>query len=163
MSTSPVYPFLKHRDTSMGWTHSWKRGTELPAAAFAQAVEDCRKAITAAGGPVAGFDGTGEPILGKDAIIFNGKRPAVCETFEIHQTEFDRRGRKVFWGSCKTEHAPYDLTVKTCLVVLKRYLGDAIKIAGDGADRDWDDARKVCQDALGFGADFRLDPPEAAP
>jgi hypothetical protein len=144
----------------MGLTHNWQRGTELAADAFARAVEDCRKVVAATGVPVAGFNGSGQPIFDRDKIIFNGAKGAGCEPFEIHQTEFDRRGRKVFWSFCKTEYAPYDVAVKAALIALKHHLGDDIKITSDAKDTDWDDARKICQQTLGYGGDFKLDPPE---
>lgn len=145
------------KGTTMGKTHYWQRGTELPAKAFAPAVEDCRIITEAIGIPLGGFDGTGEPIFLDDAMIFNGKEREACEPFEIHQTEFDRRGREVFWSFCKTDNARYDISVQACLIVLKHHLGVAISVGSDGNDEDWAAARTICQKRLGYGDDFLLD------
>ena len=140
----------------MGWTHNWRRGTELPPATFAAAVRDCRKTLPCTGVPLAGFDGTGQPVLEENAIVFNGVGKAACEPFEIHQTEFDRQGRAVFWAFCKTEHQPYDLCVQVALVILKHHVGEAIAVGSDGKDDDWTQARRLCQQHLGYGETFRL-------
>ena len=141
----------------MGWTHNWRRGTELPAATFAGAVRDCQRILPCTGVPLAGFDGTDQPILQEDLIIFNGEGRAGCEPFEIHQTECDRHGRAVFWSFCKTEHQPYDLCVQVALVILKHHLGEAITVGSDGKDDDWADARRICQEELGYGEEFQLE------
>jgi hypothetical protein len=125
----------------MGWTHYWKRSTELPPEKFAAAVRDCRKLLPALGIPLAGIDGNGIPHLADDGIAFNGV-PS-CERFEIHQTEFDRRGRAVMWGFCKTEKLPYDLCVQAALIVLKHHLGDAIVVNSDGTENDWSAAPRT--------------------
>ena len=140
----------------MGWTHNWRRTTELSQADFARAVEDIRKVLEATGVALGGFDGTGNPLLSEDTIVFNGAKGASCEPFEIHQTEFDRRGRNTFLTFCKTEHAPYDICVQVTLIALKHYLGDNITVASDGTDEDWEKARNLCQQQLGYGAGFHL-------
>ena len=143
----------------MGWTHSWQRPTELPAKRFAAAVEDCRKILPALGVPMAGFDGTGEPILTDEQIVFNGQAGSQCAPFEIAVVEFDRRGRETVWSFCKTEHAPYDICVQTALVVLKHHLVDGITVTSDGRDDDWSKARQACQEKLGYGEGFVLEIP----
>src|ERR1035437_3892611 len=118
----------------MGWTHNWQRGTELPKGAFAAAVHDCEKVLPHTGVRLAGFEGKGQPVLQDDVIMFNGAGGSGCGPFEVHQTEFDRRGRKVFWSFCKTEHQPYDLCVQVALIILKRHLGESITVGSDGND-----------------------------
>lgn len=145
----------------MGWTHHWKRETELPRKPFAAAVRDCQKVLPQIGITLAGFEGTGSPVFEDDVIVFNGAGGA-CEPFEIHQTEFDRRGRKIVWSFCKTEHLPYDLCVQVVLIVMKHHLGDAIVVTSDGTDNDWATARRTCQQHLGYGEEFRLAEKELA-
>lgn len=140
----------------MGWTHNWQRETELPHAPFAAAVRDCQEVLARTGIPLAGFDGNGAPIFRDDMIAFNGTDRTGCEPFEIHQTEFDRRGGEMVWSFCKTEHLPYDLCVQAALVVMKHHLGDAIIVGSDGKDQDWAEARRICQEHLGYGHEFRL-------
>jgi hypothetical protein len=141
----------------MGLTHSWERSTELAKESLARAITDCRRATQAAGVPLAGRDGTGQPIFDSDKVIFNGQLPASCEPFEIHQTEFDRRGKNRFFQFAKTNHAPYDLSIRVALICLKHHLGDSLRVMSDAKDPDWDDARQICQEALGYGTDFKLD------
>jgi len=140
----------------MGWTHSWQRDTELNAAAFDGAISDCRAAFATSGVALAGFDGTGTPILEPDHIVFNGSTPASCEPFEMARVEFDRRGRSKVWGFCKTEHLPYDLCVQTALIIMRHHLGAAIEVGSDGSMDDWRQAVDLVQKELGYGADFQL-------
>jgi len=138
----------------MGLTHHWERPTEFPAEAFAKASADAKIVMKKSGVLLAGFEGGGEPVFTSDAIMFNGKAP--CEPFEIHAVEFDDRGRERFFGHCKTEHRPYDLVVKAVLIVLRHHLGDAITVTSDEGVEEWELARQLCQQALGYGEDFLL-------
>lgn len=140
----------------MGITHHWKRPTELAEAAFANAILDLRKLIAAADLDIAGFDGTGLPILLSNHVVFNGPAPMSCEPFEIAQTEFDRRGRPEFYGHCKTQGLPYDMAVKAALIILAHHLGQSISVSSDTGDDDWAVARELVQGHLGFGGNFRL-------
>ena len=70
-----------------------------------------------------------------------------------------RRGRTRVFSYCKTEQLPYDFCVQVALIVLKHHLEAAIKITSDGGDAEWQRARDVCQEHLGYGQDFRLDKP----
>src|SRR4051812_7120317 len=118
----------------MGLTHSWLRPTELPAEAFAAAVDNLRLALTHMDIPLAGFEGHGQPLFLEDAVVFNGVEGAGCEPFEIHQVEFDRRGRPEKFSFCETQGLPYDLAVKAALVVFKSHLGAIIKVMSDESD-----------------------------
>lgn len=140
----------------MGWTHAWRRQTELPARAFSLASDEIRTIMKFIGVPISGFNGHGMPIITESSIVFNGTRPSHCEPFEIHQTEFDRHGRPYVRSFCKTERAPYDICVKVALIVLKHHLEGAIEVTSDGCDDDWKDARDICQEGLGYGSDFKL-------
>lgn len=140
----------------MGLTHHWERPIELPPDRFAAAVRDVERVVAASGVPVAGFEGSGPPLFRDDVIVFNGVAPAACEPFEIHQTEFDRRGRPKVFSFCKTQRAPYDLCVRLALIVLKHHLGEQMEVGSDDRADDWAAARGVCQSALGYGSGFRL-------
>lgn len=143
----------------MGITHHWKRPTELANGEFANAILDLRKLIDVAGLEIAGFDGTGHPILLPDHVVFNGPAPMSCEPFEVAQTEFDRRGRPEFYGHCKTQRLPYDIAVKAALIILAHHLGPSISVTSDIGDDDWSEARELVQKHLGFGDGFRLSQP----
>ncbi len=139
----------------MGLTHHWQRPTELPAAAFKQAVGDCRVVFESVAAELGGFEGFGEPLLRDDQIVFNGKHPASCEPFEIAAVQFDRRGNDEFYCHCKTEHLPYDLFVKAALIVFAERIGPQFRVTSDAPD-SWGPARELVQRTLGYGADFRL-------
>jgi hypothetical protein len=139
----------------MGLTHYWLRPTELPAEAFAAAVWDVRRVLDAAGIPLAGFDGRGRAVFLDDTIVFNGV--VRCEPFEIHQVEFDRRGRAEKFSFCKTHGLPYDLAVKATLIVLKHHLGKMFKVMSDESDDAWERVKQLVVASTGFGSDFNLD------
>ena len=141
----------------MGWTHSWQRPTELPEEEFARAAKDCRKIMATLDVPLGGFTGEGEPTFSAERIIFNGVGKTGCEPFEIARVEFDRKGRELVLSFCKTEQAPYDICVQIALIVLKHHLGDRIVVSSDGKDKNWEEARKICQEGLGYGMDFELE------
>jgi hypothetical protein len=58
--------------------------------------------------------------------------------------------------SRESVHLPYDVCVQTALIVLSHHLGSAIRIGSDGKDDDWAEARRICQEHLGYGEEFRL-------
>lgn len=63
----------------------------------------------------------------------------------------------------KTNLFPYDLVVTAALIAAKHHLGSGIQIRSDGEDRDWEDARQICQAVLGYGQEYHLgDDPEMA-
>jgi hypothetical protein len=140
----------------MGWTHSWKRPTELPPGPFAAAVSDCVKVLNASNVELAGMEGNGKPVFLPDTIVFNGVRPEHCEPFEIHRIEFDRRGRELFWSSCKTNRARYDICVMASLIVFRHHFEDRFQVASDGPSNAWKVARELCVVALGYGQGFQL-------
>lgn len=61
------------------------------------------------------------------------------------------------FSCCKTAYKPYDILVTACMIIAKHHLGDGIRLSSDGDERDWEDGRKLCQFALGYGEDFRLE------
>jgi len=115
----------------MGKTHYWRRPTELPTDRFAAAANEIRRVVGLAGVPLAGFEGSGEPVFMENSVVFNGVGNARCEPFKVHDTEFDRHGRPETFSFCKTQGLPYDLAVKAALVILKEHLGDSIKVMSD--------------------------------
>ncbi|MEI7835659.1 MAG: hypothetical protein WCK05_04515 [Planctomycetota bacterium] len=83
---------------------------------------------------------------------------ARCEPFRVHRCEKDRHGRATTWSFCKTGRAPYDLCVQVALIVLRHHLGDLFTVGSDGCDGDWQQARRFCQEHLGYGQGFKLSP-----
>jgi hypothetical protein len=67
----------------------------------------------------------------------------------------DENGR--YFAFCKTLFKPYDLAVITCLIIIKHYLRNRIYVSSDGKLGAWQDGMKICQNAFGYGEDFKLD------
>ena len=142
----------------MGWTHNWTRPAELPADAFAKAADDCRRAFALIGIPLAYAAGEGASVIADDRIIFSGPAGAGCEPFRVHRCEKDRHGGATTWSFCKTGRAPYDLCVQVALVIFCHHMGDLFTVGSDGCDEDWQQARRFCQECLGYGQGFKLSP-----
>jgi hypothetical protein len=56
----------------------------------------------------------------------------------------------------KTGFRPYDVAVTATLLIAKRHLGDRFIINSNGADAQWSDARRLCQEVLGYGDWFGI-------
>jgi hypothetical protein len=91
----------------------------------------------------------------KRLAVFRGAD--ACEPFEIHSTEFDRRGRPVVSSICKTEGRRYDFCIRTALIILKQHLDTENEVTSDEADEMWSAACEFCQRVLGYGGNFKLD------
>ncbi|MEI8195291.1 MAG: hypothetical protein WCI73_05220 [Phycisphaerae bacterium] len=142
----------------MGYTNYWERPPLLPAPAFGQAVADCRRILPELHIPLAGADGSGKPIFRTTEIVFNGVGAASYETFGVRREEADSGDSPRGFSFCKTAHKPYDLAVQVALIVFKHHLGAQLCVRSDGKEAAWDRARQLCQQYLGYGTDFRLDP-----
>jgi hypothetical protein len=140
----------------MGWTHYWERPPVLPTEALKKAVIDCQKVLASAGVALAGEAGKGLPVFNDYEITFNGADGRYCEPFQIKTFETPRRPGRQIVSYCKTEKLPYDLCVKCALIVFSHYMGNDFKVASDGKDDDWQDAKQLCQSCLGYGSDFTL-------
>ncbi len=138
----------------MGWTHYWEREIELPEEVFAKAVHDCKALFDKIKPGIGGSGGYGEAELDSNGIVFNG---AACEDFAFVRIQVPRRNRERALGYCKTEHLPYDLCVQTALIVLKHHLGDMVTVASDAKNGDWQKAKDICRENLGYGSDFELE------
>ena len=144
----------------MGWTHYWKRESELSTEAFEKAAKDCKLVLAAIDVPFKGYQYKGEPVFSAREITFYGIEGQNCEPFSIKAVEAPRFPGRPIFSYCKTEKLPYDLGVKCALVILKHYLGDQIRVMSDGTDEEWQDAKQLCLSCLGYGADFILDKEE---
>ena len=61
-----------------------------------------------------------------------------------------------YFAFCKTAFKPYDLAVNACLIIIKHYLGDKVDVSSDGEMKDWQDAMGICENAFGYGKDFKV-------
>ena len=72
----------------MGYTHRWRRPAVIDPAAYAHIVRDLTQIVQTCQSldiPLAGGDGTGQPVIGPRAIRFNGVRqcPHASQEFAI--------------------------------------------------------------------------------
>ena len=93
---------------------------------------------------LAGYGGTGDPVLSTTEIGFNGKGED-----DSHETFLIKRGQDGF-QFCKTAQKPYDIVVCAALIILRHRIR-TFRVSSDGGPDDWADAIKLCQDVLGYG------------
>jgi len=153
----------------MGYTHYWYRAEKIGKVLWGHVVSDVRKILAALPKEIemAGMQGQRDtaPRLTADSIEFNGVDENAHESFFVERIFTDRHTREgSCFAFCKTAEKPYDLAVTAALVVLKHYLRDEITISSDGEEADWNKAKILCQEALGYGremtfnADGKLEP-----
>jgi hypothetical protein len=151
----------------MGYTHYLRRRRALPERAFAAAAADCKRVCEASGVPLQfEADDPIPAVFTSELIRFNGVGEDGHETFyvgrdfdpEPHQTA--ERGK--YFDFCKTARKPYDLAVCSSLIVLSHHLKKNVAISSDGDDEEenWPKAKLLCQEVLGYGADFTLFRPD---
>jgi len=77
---------------------------------------------------------------------------------EVEVAYSDKDKKNPYSFSCtKTNYRPYDIAVTVCLLIAKHHLGSQIRVSSDGESKDWEDARVLCKQFLGYGKDFVLD------
>jgi len=62
----------------------------------------------------------------------------------------------LFGEYVKTGFRPYDIAVTCVLLIAKRHLRDRFVVHSNGGDAQWSDARRICQQALGYGDWFGI-------
>jgi hypothetical protein len=75
------------------------------------------------------------------------------EDFEQYE---DNKTKERIFQFCKTAYRPYDLAVTAFLIIAKHYMKGDIHVLSDGEWKDWLDAAQICQNALGYGINFKL-------
>ncbi len=101
--------------------------------------------------------GDDKPKVTKNLIMFNGIREDGHETFHFEfpstrnglfkKYNSDENGFAFYF--CKTARKPYDIAVTKCLLILKEYLKDDMKLSSDGDfsnQEEWGQAIKDVQD-----------------
>jgi hypothetical protein len=141
----------------MGYTHFWKREPRLSEVMFQSVINDLQKVLADIDIPLAGSEGEGEPFLSLDKIVFNGVAGQGCENFRVLRVDAPRMDRSKVHSFCKTQKLPYDLVVQVALIIMKHYFSKAIKVSSNGVDEDWQKAKDICQENLGYGSDFELE------
>jgi len=107
--------------------------------------------------PLAGPDGTGEPVLTKEEVAFNGLGPDQKSPFVFPGEE--KRGGLYVYGECVTGdgEAPkaYDLAVRTFLVLAGGYIGGT-RVLSDAPGAKWAEAALLAEKACGIYAEDLL-------
>ena len=81
------------------------------------------------------------------------------ETFELEESldlHSEPTEDGLYCGHVKTAFRPYDVAVTAVLLIAKRYLGNQFVIHSNGGDPQWADARRICQQVLGYGDWFGI-------
>lgn len=147
----------------MGYTHYWyrKKDCEMSDGKFMLMAETMQRIVRATGVKVqAEYDNDGRPAFSRRLVRFNGPGDDGHETFYLPRRHVQpdwQRNKPWVFAFCKTARKPYDLPVQCCLIVAKHFYEDHILIHSDGAENEWEDARRLCQEILGFGSEFKLD------
>jgi len=126
----------------MGFTRYYTLSGKIDPQKFEKYSEDCKiicQEITKeTGHGLAGWDGEGDPEFTTDEIRFNGIGDDSHETFALG------KGYNGFKFT-KTARKPYDRHVLACLILAKKYFGDAIKVSSDGDNDDVEVQRMILQ------------------
>jgi hypothetical protein len=114
----------------MGYTHYWTLENGIEQADWNKFLEGARQIIETA-------KDAGIPLQDDSAgaaIFINGVGANAHESFVITSED-------VGFNFCKTAQKPYDAVVTAILILLKKELGDSIKITSDGTWDDWEGGR----------------------
>lgn len=131
----------------MGYTTYWKN-LSFTDIAWEKLRKDVRKLLKTLPEGVKvqrEYDNDSRPLIGKDAIVFNGMGADGHETFWLD-------GKEVEFSFCKTARKPYDLAV-SCVLMLASIHATRGEISSDGinaahgqwpdnVDQEWKDAWK---------------------
>lgn len=129
----------------MGYTHYWKfkqnpKDIKDGDKKFKKAVELFKKCISIHPFPLAGQNGTGEPIIKNSELCFNGVGRDSYETcyFALDNADYG-------FDFCKTAKKPYDGAVCLAIFCFKKAFGEDFSYSSDGNSKDegWKLANKV--------------------
>lgn len=87
---------------------------------------------------IAGWDGTGEPLLEDKVVVFNGLGDESYETFRIDLDDEDE------FNFCKTQYMPYDLVVNVVLQLAKEW-GYVYDVSNNGETKSDATATKLVE------------------
>lgn len=147
----------------MGYTQFWTRPVVIRKEQFNMIVAEFRKLLL----PLEqegvflceGSEKFGPPILTDDLVKFVGKEMQ-SETFQFPIVYQDPIFHDAYFSDdfCATGRGcPTDLAVTCFLIIAKHVLKNRIRIRGDGDDKEWMPAKKLCQQHLGYGVQMLVD------
>lgn len=142
----------------MGYTHYWYKPEKLSPELWKKFTDDFKTILPHF--EILLDKTTGQKLRVDDEIIFfNGIGEYAHETFCLERidSEFERRLNKdesLAFSFCKTARKPYDIAVCCALIIGAKHL--PIRVESDG-DEEWEDAKRLCQETLGYGEQFQFD------
>ena len=145
----------------MGYTHYWRMQDKISKSNWKKIKDDFERLVEVNEWKnILSSTGNDKLIINDDMILFNGIENNGHEWFILYrkldseQLSYQNR----LYGSddtlnfffCKTARKPYDICAVTLLIIMKKYLGEKIKISSDGENSDWYEGVAMCQDILGY-------------
>jgi hypothetical protein len=127
----------------MGYTHYWYQKRDFTAKEWGLVQERAEKIARENPDLLAGYDGSGEPIINAEIIQWNGAgEEDSYETFQITQKQrepyedeskekFEKNGAFDF---CKTAQRPYDAAVVTMLAFIDKNILGVLTVCSDGGN-----------------------------
>jgi hypothetical protein len=155
----------------MGYTVSWERPKKIKEDILIKAGNDFKQLLDE---NVFNFElgnglGEGTPTINKEKIVFNGfGQENSCESFVfeaniehrhfLQQLNHKENKNDLYYDFCKTRRLPYDLAVKTMLLILKYYLDDYLRISSDGivGNNNFKIAKRIIKNELGYEVKMKI-------
>ena len=149
----------------MGYTHYLYRPGEIPIGCMERIVEDFGeivKNLEGKGISLKGWNGRDKPEISVEKIAFNGDAEKEedyesCVVERVFKEGYIPAREGLHFSFCKTAHLPYDIAVTALYVIVKKHLGDAVKVHSDGRRLEWLPAIRLCDEVLRYGTLFKLD------
>ena len=146
----------------MGYTHYWNIADEISRDNWYKFIEDFHKILP-------NFESTletqGDQKLQtiNGMVFLNGIGELSHETFCLERvtdtTGFTQRDddNGLIFKFCKTAQKPYDIAVCSALIIAKKHFGESIMISSDGENHEWQEAKTLCENTLGYGEYLNMD------
>jgi hypothetical protein len=96
----------------------------------------------------------GYPYFGTRHIEFNGWIGHNNFIMPLHCDNY-LGGRRKF-QECDTKDYAYDVAVRACLIIFQHFFPKTFFITSEEVYDGWQKARNICQEVIGYGADFDI-------
>jgi hypothetical protein len=130
----------------MGYTHYWRKEESNPInkTKLKDAINVMRNIANDNKDILADWDGEKKFRNHVSMVRFNGS--AIDNN--DHETFAILKNWDGSFCFCKTARKPYDKVVTACLVVLKHFLGDDVKVSSDGNKEEWSEGLKIASNYI---------------
>lgn len=146
----------------MGYTHYWYIADEISQDSWDKFLGDFRTILPEFKN-ILDIQGDQKLEHDKDVIFLNGIGELAHESFLLERvtdisgfTQRDDDDGLIF-KFCKTAQKPYDIAVCSALIIAKKHFGESIRISSDGENHDWQEAKTLCENTLGYGEYLNMD------